>query len=313
VAIISKQPVVEGPDLAESELRMLQAKLRLAEHWSSIGHVVYAVLPPHAPSRFTSVTQRGSIGISFTAHRRAARQYDGGPIHDSDIQRGDAFLTSSADLHWLKVAEPADALEFHLSAAYVQAVADDLGTSRGAFLRDVGGTFDPVIWAIASMFRANLRRAAPIGDLRASELLHALTAHVLFRYAGVVHKEKHPGKLDARRLRRVVEYIDQHLAEHLTLETLARAASLSAYHFAHSFRATTMLTPHGFVTARRMDKARQLLVRTTFATSAIANSVGYTNVAHFRENFVRWFGATPARFRMVSLNTSSDRESRPEL
>ena len=276
---------------------MLQPKLRLAEHWSSIGGVVYAVLPPHAPSRFTSITPRGSIGISFTAHRRAAWKYDGAPTQDSDIRRGEAFLTSSADLHWLNVAEPADALEFHLSTSYVDAVADDLGASRAAFLRDVEGVDDPVIWAIASMFRASLRRGTPVDQLRASELLHALTAHALFSYAGVGRKEKSAGKLDARRLRRVVEYINEHLAEHLSLEALARAAALSTYHFAHSFRATTMLTPHAFVTARRMDRARELLVQTSLATSAIATSVGYTNLAHFRENFVRWFGATPARFR----------------
>ena len=276
---------------------MLQAKLRLAEHWSSMGHVVYAVLPPHAPARFTSITPRGSIGISFSAHRRAAWKYDGGRIQDSDIRRGDAFLTSSADLHWLNVAEPADALEFHLSAAYVDAVADDLGASRASFLRDVEGVDDPVIWAIASTFRARLRRGAPVDPLRASELLHALTAHSLFSYAGVARKEKRAGKLDTRRLRRAVEYIDAHLAERLSLEMLARAAALSTYHFAHSFRATTMLTPHAFVTARRMDRARELLLRTTLATSAIATSVGYTSLAHFRENFVRWLGATPARFR----------------
>lgn len=292
--------MAESPDLAESELRVVQPELRLAEQWSSVGRVVYAVLPPHAPARFTSITQRGSIGISFSAHRRAARRYDGEPTHDSDIQRGDAFLTSSADLHWLNVVEPADALEFHLAPSYIHAVADDLGTSRGAFLRDVGGAFDPVIWAIASIFRASLRRNAPLGDVRTSELLHTLTAHVLFRYADSARKEKQPGKLDARRLRRVVEYIDAHLAEHLDLDDLARAASLSAYHFAHSFRATTMVTPHGFVTARRMERARELLLRTGLATSAIASMVGYTNLAHFRENFVRWFGATPARFRATA-------------
>jgi AraC family transcriptional regulator len=279
---------------------MLQVRLRSIEHSSPMGRVVYAVLPPHAPSRFISTTQRGSIGISFTAHRRAARKYDGGPMQESDIRAGDAFVTSSGDLHWLNVTEPADALEFYLATPYVDAVAQTLGISRDVSLPDVEGTFDPVIWAIASMFRARLRRGAAVGDLWASESLHALAAHVLFRYAAIARKDRLPGKLDPRRLRRVVEYIDQHLGEQLTLEALARAASLSAYHFAHSFRATTMVTPHRFVTARRMDRARDLLLRTTLATSTIAGVVGYTNLAHFRENFVRWFGATPARFRRLT-------------
>jgi AraC family transcriptional regulator len=95
----------------------------------------------------------------------------------------------------------------------------------------------------------------------------------------------------------VVEYVDGHLGDRIVLEDLAGAAALSEFHFARNFRATTRLTPYAFVTARRMERARQLLTNTRLSVADIAFRVGYANVAHFREQFVRAFGARPSELR----------------
>jgi AraC family transcriptional regulator len=105
------------------------------------------------------------------------------------------------------------------------------------------------------------------------------------------------GRLDARRLARVAEYIEAHLDQHIVLEDLSDVAALSSFHFARSFRATTSLTPYQFLTARRMQRARELLTTTRLSTAEIASRVGYVNVAHFREKFVRAFGARPSAVR----------------
>ena len=119
----------KGPILLSLNLHCRDAAT-IAERSLAYGRVEYAVMPPHAPSHFTSTTLRGSIGVSFSAHRRAAQQFDRAGVQEADINAGDIFLVASSDLHWLKVAEPSDALEFHLAPSYYAAVAHELGASR---------------------------------------------------------------------------------------------------------------------------------------------------------------------------------------
>jgi len=258
---------------------------------------VYALLPPHHPRHFTSVTERGGIGASFTAHRRAVRGVEGAPLREADIAAGDAFMMSSGNLEWLQVAEPSEMWEFHPDPLFVERVANELGASRSVSLPDLDGRPDAVIWSIATWFRARLARGRSVETLDASERLRALVAHAAHVYGGVASRRQRAGTLDARRLTRVVEYVDAHLGDRIALEHLAEAAALSPFHFARCFRATLHLTPHQFVTARRMECARQLLRTTRLSTGEVAARVGYTNVAHFREQFVAAFALRPSELR----------------
>lgn len=261
------------------------------------GRVVYALLPPHHPRHFTSVTERGGIGASFTAHRHAVRGVEGAPLREADISAGDAFLMSSGNLEWLQVDEPSEMWEFHPDPSFVQRVASELGASRPITLPDIDGRPDAVIWSIATWFRSRLARGRPVDDLDASERLRALVAHAVHLYGGASFRKQRAGMLDARRLTRVVEYVDAHLSDRFTLEQLAEAAALSPFHFARCLRATLHLTPHQFVTARRMERGRALLLTTRLSTGEVASRVGYANVAHFREQFVAAFGLRPFELR----------------
>ena len=76
----------------------------------------------------------------------------------------------------------------------------------------------------------------------------------------------------------------------ITLDGLAGAVSLSPYHFARSFRATTGMTPHAFVTEHRLMVARDRLLRGDASVTGIALSVGFSNISHFRRLFRRRYG-----------------------
>jgi AraC family transcriptional regulator len=261
------------------------------------GRVVYALLPPHHPRHFTSVTERGGIGASFTAHKRAVRAVEGASLHEADIAAGDAFVMSSGNLEWLRVDEPSEMWEFHPGPSFVERVTSELGASRPVSLPDIDGRQDAVIWSIATWFRSRLARGRSVETLDASERLRALVSHAAHVYGGLSFRRQPTGTLDVRRLTRVVEYVDAHLGRSIALEQLAEVAALSPFHFARCLRSTLHLTPHQFVTARRMERARQLLLTTRLSTAEVASRVGYTNVAHFREQFVRAFGLRPSELR----------------
>jgi AraC family transcriptional regulator len=258
------------------------------EHWW---------MPPHRANGFTSVTRAGSIGVSFSTHRRAAHQHSGAPARQSNIGPGAAFITMSGELQWLEVLEPSEALEIHLDKRIFDDVAGELGASRPIALMDVVAADDPIVLSASSTLRTDLLYAGAVDDLRAETIVRALVEHALREYGGLRAPRARPGRIDMRRLRRVAAMVRERLHERLSLMDLAQQAALTPFHFARSFRLTTGMTPNGFVRALRMQRAAELARSTLLSTAALAERVGYAHIAHFRDAFVRTFGCTPAVLR----------------
>jgi AraC family transcriptional regulator len=99
------------------------------------------------------------------------------------------------------------------------------------------------------------------------------------------------------RLKRVVDYVNAHLASRITLADLAGAAGRTRMHFAAQFRVATGTRPHDFILRRRIERAQELLRDPSLALADIALCVGFQNQAHFTTVFKRFTGATPHRWR----------------
>ncbi len=99
------------------------------------------------------------------------------------------------------------------------------------------------------------------------------------------------------RLKRVVDHIEAHLGEPITLGDLAAAAKLTRMHFAAQFRVATGLRPHEYLLRRRIDEARRLLLDESLSIVEIALTVGFQTQAHFTTVFGRFVGETPSRWR----------------
>jgi AraC family transcriptional regulator len=103
--------------------------------------------------------------------------------------------------------------------------------------------------------------------------------------------------LFSERLRRVREYIEEHLADPLNLDQIAAVACLSPYHFSRSFKQAMGVGPHDYVVQRRIERAKTLMRRTDHPLGAIAQEVGFTDQSHLTTVFRRKIGVTPGRFR----------------
>ena len=95
----------------------------------------------------------------------------------------------------------------------------------------------------------------------------------------------------------VREHIDRHYAEPLTIEDLAHRAGLSSFHFIRAFRAAFDVTPHQYLRARRLDRAKELLVTTADPVTEICDQVGFQSLGSFSSLFRRCTGEPPAEFR----------------
>ena len=95
-------------------------------------------------------------------------------------------------------------------------------------------------------------------------------------------------------------HIDQYYAKPLTVKQLAAIAGLSAFHFIRSFHASVGQTPHQYLRARRIDRARELLVTTAMPITEICDAVGFQSLGSFSALFRRLTGETPAAFRILN-------------
>jgi transcriptional regulator GlxA family with amidase domain len=105
------------------------------------------------------------------------------------------------------------------------------------------------------------------------------------------------GGLRPHAIRRVREFVDDHLDQRIDLAAMAAIAGLSTYHFARAFKLTQGDTPHVYVMQRRIERAQDLLVRTDLALSEIAARTGFADQSHLARHFRRRFGIPPSTFR----------------
>jgi AraC family transcriptional regulator len=102
----------------------------------------------------------------------------------------------------------------------------------------------------------------------------------------------------AARMNRVVDYIQNHLADPLGLEQLAAVACFSSFHFHRLFRAWMGETLQCFVHRLRLERAAQLLVFDQFRSiSDISSECGFSSSGTFARAFRQTFGTTAGEWR----------------
>lgn len=95
-----------------------------------------------------------------------------------------------------------------------------------------------------------------------------------------------------------VAYINEHLTENLSLDFLAKRASLSPYYFTRLFKKETGFTPHEYLIAARINTAKFLLKNTTTSVKEICFCTGFSNESSFCTTFKKWVKQTPTDYRM---------------
>lgn len=96
---------------------------------------------------------------------------------------------------------------------------------------------------------------------------------------------------------RALRFVEAHLDEDLPLARVAAHVDLSQYHFARLFRRETRTSLKRHVIARRIYRARVLLLHSDQSLADIAYQVGFGSQSHMTTLFAKHQGCTPARLR----------------
>jgi len=106
-----------------------------------------------------------------------------------------------------------------------------------------------------------------------------------------------PVACDADTLAGTLQWMQEHLAEDLSVDQLAERAHLSPRTFARRFRAETGTTPHHWLTDQRILQAQRLLEESSVAVEVVADLVGFGSASVLRHHFTRRVGTTPQAYR----------------
>jgi AraC family transcriptional regulator len=162
---------------------------------------------------------------------------------------------------------------------------------------------DPVIEGIMMNLATEVGNGAPSGRLYAESACEYLAHHIFRYYSSISDAALHSapvGGLPPRRLKRVLEYIDDNLGRSIDLRQLANLAGVSPRHFERAFRQSLDIPPYAYVLERRLDIARGLLVsRSGMTIAEIAAQLGFSSSSHLSSAFRRRIGCTPSEYRRL--------------
>lgn len=135
--------------------------------------------------------------------------------------------------------------------------------------------------------------------LQLSHSASLLLISLLQRYSNVEWQlPRVSGGLAPFMLHRLKAWIDEHLAEAMTLADMAAQTELSEYHFAHMFKQSTGVSPHQYVLQQRLQRAHDLALHSTQPLTNIALQCGFSSASHFSTRFKQYYGYRPSELRL---------------
>lgn len=227
------------------------------------------------------------------------RRFEGGWKKETLGPGATSLLTRAQRAHWTW-DEPLVVTHLYLAPGRLAGIASEAMDCHVAEvqLADVLRTDDPVLTGMVKAIATEARQAALGGALYVESLSRALGVHLLRRYASIKLPALRVGpRLSPAEMRRIDDYIEEHLAESLTLGDMAAQVGMTIDLFTRRFRASFGLPPYRHVTTRRVERAGQLLAQGRLAVKEVAALCGFTDQAHLTRVYARETGVTPGAFR----------------
>ncbi len=168
----------------------------------------------------------------------------------------------------------------------------------GKQLADLPQFTDPDICQAGVQLRDALASREVGSEIMFEALARVFLVKLIRRYGRRLEDEAEYSKgFTARHHKRVLDYVTEHYGGSITLEALAGIANLSPSHFSRVFKQTIGQSPMQFLTAFRVERAKEALRRRDVPLIDISIECGFSDQAHFSRVFKQIEGKSPTAYR----------------
>lgn len=182
--------------------------------------------------------------------------------------------------------------------SFLKQIADEMESFPQIELTPQWNIFDPVIQSIVKALKTDLEAGSPAGRLYGESFGTALSVHLLKNSSTFKQKSfEYLGGLSPQKLKRVLDYIEAHLTEDISLENLATLAEISSCYFSRLFKQSMQIAPHQYVIRQRVELALTMLQQSDLEIADIALLCGFCHQSHLNRHFKRLVGVSPNAFR----------------
>jgi len=186
-----------------------------------------------------------------------------------------------------------ECLSFRLAPSLVESIGDGSEIWRTVCVPPL-----PELMVMGELAQAAAEHQTDVG-------LDELGIAFATRFVEIVSgRKRRPPEAGARDRRRAVEaalWIDANSHEPIDLESAARQAGLSAFHFLRLFTKVLGVTPHQYLVRARLRRAARLLAEDARSITNVAFDVGFGDLSNFVRTFHRAAGVSPRRFRQAAI------------
>lgn len=198
-----------------------------------------------------------------------------------------------------ELKQPDTAFVMSLAPGMIQSAAHDSGLDAAAIeLRSRFHIRDHQIEHIAWALKSEMEQGSPSGRLYRESLATALAVHLVRNYSSLSRPAvRVNGKISPGKLKQVLLFIEDHLAQDLSLVEVARAAESSASHCNVLFRESMGISVHQYVIRRRVERAAWMLRQSHLPISQIALETGFAHQSHLAMHMRRILGTSPRKLR----------------
>jgi AraC family transcriptional regulator len=287
----------------ETHGRVLRSENRLIAHsqdvgWRSLHAAILEEAPFHAVER---PIRHPSLIYHLSRPTQVTRKIEGAARETALIGPRRICLTpGEATTQWQHSGHP-EILQVYLrQSIYEAAVSEIYGCdSSGAELVPRFAMSDPLLEQLAIAITNALRDGNSEDGLYIDTIAQMMAVHLARTHSSRSRPVRIlPAKpLAGWRMRRVIEFIEDNLEGDLSLQAMAAEVDISPLYLARAFKAAVGQSPHQFVLARRIERAKELLRNTDMPVVDVALSAGFSSQSHLSHWFIRQVGVSPAAYR----------------
>jgi AraC family transcriptional regulator len=223
-----------------------------------------------------------------------------GKEHDDVFPVGSCWLLPAGESGFFSWESTDECVSFMVEPQILQQTAMEIGClgADKLELQPIIKAADPQLYNLALQFKQELQNNFLGGELYSESLANLFNIHLLRNYCtSTPILRSYSGGLSTKKLQQAIDYIQAHLDEKLSLESIATQLNLSVHYFCELFTQSTGIPPYKYVLQQRVDRAQQLLRNSQKSLSEIALDCGFADQSHLSRHFTKLTRISPKKYR----------------